>query len=372
MSREDLARVRRTWDELAAGDDLFGVIYGYPFVRGQSAESFFASGEREIGRVLRRARRRRLPRRREAALDFGCGAGRLTQALARRFDRVVGVDVSPVMIEAARRLNRHGGRCEYVLNEEPSLARFGDRSVDLVYSNLVLQHMPPALALGYVGELARVLRPGGLLVFTVPSERAPLPRLPRRAVLAELVPQHERLRLAAGAPALVQARVRNRGSGWWLAAPGEREIRLGNHWLDAGGRLLVRDDGRSRLPHDVGPGDEAELALEARAPAEPGDYVLELDLVQEGVGWFAERRKLSARRSPTARIAVEVNAEPAPAAPAAAPPASEDAPRMEMHALPREQVEAALAAAGTRLLAVREDEHRGLGWRILRYEATRA
>lgn len=370
MSADDLARVRRTWDELAAGDDLFGVIYGFPFVRGQSAESFFASGEREIERTLRRARRRRLPRRREAALDFGCGAGRLTQALARRFERAVGVDVSPVMIEAAERLNRHGDRCEYVPNDEPSLARFADGSFDLVYSNLVLQHMPPHLALGYVGELARVLRPGGLLVFTVPSERAPLPRLPRQAVLAEIEPASGRLRLAPGGSAVVGARVRNRGSGWWLAAPGEREIRFGNHWLAADGRMLVRDDGRARLPHDVGPGDEAGLELPVTAPAAPGDYLLELDLVQEGVGWFAERRKLSPRRSRTARIAVEVGAggdEPVPGA----RPHADDGPRMEMHALPRQQVESALAAAGARLVAVGEDEHRGLGWLILRYEATR-
>ena len=85
MSESDLRRIQETWDALARDDDLFGVIWGYPYVQNQSAEEFFAAGRREIGRVLRDAKRHGLPRRRERALDFGCGAGRLTQALAEQF-----------------------------------------------------------------------------------------------------------------------------------------------------------------------------------------------------------------------------------------------------------------------------------------------
>src|SRR5262249_49395237 len=154
----DLRRVQSQWDELAHGDDVLGAIWGYPYTRNQTAASFFASGEREIARTLRRGRLRRLPRRRKAALDFGCGVGRLTPAMARRFERAVGVDVSAAMIETARRLDRRE-RCEFVLNEAPSLERFEDASFDFVYSNIVLQHMPSQLGVVYVGEFARVLQP---------------------------------------------------------------------------------------------------------------------------------------------------------------------------------------------------------------------
>jgi SAM-dependent methyltransferase len=43
--------------------------------------------------------------------------------------------------------------------------------VDMVYSWLVLQHMPRQLALGYISEFARVTKPGGVMVFQVPDRR---------------------------------------------------------------------------------------------------------------------------------------------------------------------------------------------------------
>jgi SAM-dependent methyltransferase len=73
------------------------------------------------------------------------------------------------MIQQARALNAHGERCAYHLNDRSDLALFPDATFDLVYSNIVLQHVPPRNALRYVGELVRVLRPGGLLVFQLPA-----------------------------------------------------------------------------------------------------------------------------------------------------------------------------------------------------------
>lgn len=48
---------------------------------------------------------------RKHALDFGCGVGRLTQALAAHFDEVTGVDISPSMIKLAKKYSRHGDGC---------------------------------------------------------------------------------------------------------------------------------------------------------------------------------------------------------------------------------------------------------------------
>jgi SAM-dependent methyltransferase len=369
----DLRRVQAVWDDLARGDDVFGAIWCYPRLPNQTVEAFLASGEQEIGRALRRGRRRGLPRRRGDALDFGCGAGRLTQAMAARFERAVGVDVAPAMIEAARRLNRHGDRCTYVLNEAPSLASFEDAGFDFVYSNVVLQHMPPALGRVYVAELARVLKPGGLLVFQVPDAREPLARLGRGAVLAELEPLAERLRVPEGAGALVRVRVRNTGSKPWPAIPGPQMIYLGNHWLGADGSMLVRDDARTGLGSDVAPGEARELELLVTAPAEAGEYLLELDLVQQDVAWFSERRRLSRRRTRSVRVPVEVGGayEPADAVPGAAGGASDAPPGAEMHAIPREIVVAALTSAGARVVEIRRDLAAGLGWRSLRYTATK-
>ncbi|HZC31292.1 MAG TPA: methyltransferase domain-containing protein, partial [Gaiellaceae bacterium] len=318
----------------------------------------FASGEREIARTLRRVRVGR-----EAALDFGCGVGRLTQALASRFDRVVGVDVSVRMVEIARRLNSYDN-VEYVVNAEPALP-FPDESFDFVYSMVVLQHMPPALGRGYIAELVRMLRAGGTLVFQVPDARMPIPRLPRSAVRATIVPDVSSVQAPPGAETTVDVTVRNDSRRWWPSASGAQMLFLGNHWLTEAGDVLVQDDGRAPLPRDVGPGEEVEVALRARVPGEPGRYVLELDLVQQDVAWFSRRRKLSFRRTRTARVTVEVGDFPPPPE----RPRAEGGAQMEMHAIPRAKVEAALGDA--KLVRVHEDQAAGDGWRSLRYWVTK-
>ena len=100
-----------------------------------------------------------------AALDFGCGVGRLTQAMARRFAASVGVDISEEMIRKAETLNEYA-HVSYLTSVAERLL-FGDESFAFVYSNIVLQHMPRRLAIGYLREFVRVLEPGGVLVFGV-------------------------------------------------------------------------------------------------------------------------------------------------------------------------------------------------------------
>lgn len=96
--------------------------------------------------------------------------GRLTQALARHFDRVTGVDIAPTTIELGRQYNEHGDRVEYVLNERSDLSVLPDNQFDFVYSFIVLQHGLPAYAHQYIREFIRVTRPGGIILFQIPSE----------------------------------------------------------------------------------------------------------------------------------------------------------------------------------------------------------
>lgn len=103
------------------------------------------------------------------ALDFGCGAGRLTAALAAHFSVVTGVDISLPMLAQARTLHAGNERCRFVHNNSLTLSAFADESFDLVYSSLVLQHMPTELAGAYLAEFIRVLRPGGAIVLLVPE-----------------------------------------------------------------------------------------------------------------------------------------------------------------------------------------------------------
>ena len=86
--------------------------------------------------------------------------------------------------------------------------------------------------------------------------------------------------------------VENTGAAVWRArgeaGTGRGAVRLGSHLLRADETEVAWDFAFAALPHDMAPGERAELTLAIAAPAEPGDYVVELDLVLEGIGWFEE------------------------------------------------------------------------------------
>jgi SAM-dependent methyltransferase len=180
-----LPELRADWTRLGAADPLWAVYVAPGTRRGRwDLEEFFATGRREVAAAFAEMRRLGLRPGARRALDFGCGVGRLSAALAERFDEVIGVDIAPTMLAEARRLDRSGGRCRFVLNGAPDLAFLETGSVDLVYSSLVLQHLTPELARGYVAEFVRVLAPGGVAVFQVASR----PTLSVKGTLFRLAP----------------------------------------------------------------------------------------------------------------------------------------------------------------------------------------
>jgi ubiquinone/menaquinone biosynthesis C-methylase UbiE len=102
-------------------------------------------------------------------LDFGCGVGRLAQALCLHFDSSEGIDIAPSMIELANIYSHYGDRCRYHLNDAPDLRIFADRICDFTLCLLVLQHMEPQSSKRYINELIRVLKPGSVAFFQAPS-----------------------------------------------------------------------------------------------------------------------------------------------------------------------------------------------------------
>jgi hypothetical protein len=141
---------------------------------------------------------------------------------------------------------------------------------------------------------------GILLTACSPSENAPTKPnsstgpvstgpLPDAAYKASITPANPPPTLRAGEKAAINVKVKNAGNGVWPAqGQGSKyKVDLANHWLDSKGVAeVVGDDGRAALPHDLKPGDEAELVLTVKAPKSSGDYVLELDMVHEDVTWF--------------------------------------------------------------------------------------
>ena len=178
--------MRAVWDALASADT--GVYVGDP-VRGaeELASLFGRLGADPRGGVC---------------LELGCGPGRMTAALATRFEHVVAVDVSPAMLARAREAVG-APNVEFREVSGEGLAGAADGSFDVAVCYLVLQHLPTRRLVGaYVAELGRVLRPGGEAFVQLPVLDPGLPpRLWRalRTPLARLSsPEVRGVRLTRG------------------------------------------------------------------------------------------------------------------------------------------------------------------------------
>jgi SAM-dependent methyltransferase len=168
-----LDHTKKTYEKLGREDPFYAVLTVPRFRHNRwDPKEFFATGEEEITDILKYVDKLKLPVVRRKALDFGCGVGRLSQALGDHFESVVGVDIADSMIQKARELNRHGGRVEYVVNSVDNLSTFPSASFDFIYSSITLQHVPPPANRRYVAEFMRLLQPGGVAIFQVPNGKA--------------------------------------------------------------------------------------------------------------------------------------------------------------------------------------------------------
>jgi 2-polyprenyl-3-methyl-5-hydroxy-6-metoxy-1,4-benzoquinol methylase len=143
----ELKELQRNWHQLGKRDPFWAIIAWDDKKGGKwNADEFFEMGKQEITEVMQYVEKLGLLQQRDRARDFGCGVGRLTQALANYFDAVVGVDIAPSMVKLAKRYNRFGTRCMYYVNGAVDLRVFSDQEFHFVYTKIVLQHMRPDYA----------------------------------------------------------------------------------------------------------------------------------------------------------------------------------------------------------------------------------
>jgi SAM-dependent methyltransferase len=173
--------MRDSWDERARRDAFYYVETAH---WDGDVEAFYALGE-ERARVLVDPVLGRLPRAAGTcdALDLGCGVGRFSRALARRFRTVLGVDVSEEMVRQAREQHPPEAfpNLGFETGDGVSLP-VADGTQDFVFSYEVFQHMPSEDVIrSNLREVARVLRRDGAALLHVKTEA-------ERGTVARLVP----------------------------------------------------------------------------------------------------------------------------------------------------------------------------------------
>lgn len=172
-----LRRQQHIWETLARDDPFWAVLTDEQKKGNRwNAEEFFARGREDVAADLGRVRRRIPALRNGTVLDFGCGVGRLSQALAGHFSSVTGIDISAHMLSLAARFNAHPDRVRYIHNTSDDLRVLPDGSFDFVYSMITLQHIRPGPALRYVREFVRVAAPEAAILFQIPDALPPAAR----------------------------------------------------------------------------------------------------------------------------------------------------------------------------------------------------
>lgn len=177
------------WRAIGAAFPFWGVLtapeYRQAALSSEALAAFYATGREHMAETAERlARIAGAPFHVTRALDFGCGVGRLTEAMTGYADDVVGLDVSPGMLEEARR--NSSGRVRYT-------DQLGDEPFDWINSYIVFQHIPPERGMVLLDQMLSRLAPRGFLSlqftgYTEPHLRPPPPAPPPKRGLLRRPP----------------------------------------------------------------------------------------------------------------------------------------------------------------------------------------
>src|ERR1700742_1587300 len=161
-----------SWRHFGKNDPYFGVFSTDEF-RGRNLneatlKEFFNSGETQIDEILQTTRLHvNAEMATGAALDFGCGVGRLVLPLAKRFDSATGVDISSDYCDEAKRNCDQRGISNVSFTEDLSAPLAAGQRFDFIHSSLVFNHIPWIRGQKIIADMFEMLRPGGVMAIQV-------------------------------------------------------------------------------------------------------------------------------------------------------------------------------------------------------------
>jgi SAM-dependent methyltransferase len=281
--------------------------------------------------IAREAARRDLQSTPDARLRFEVFGGRAIAAGDESFDAVVVFDAfhhfpnpRTLLSEFARVLVPHGsfGFAEPGIGHAQAESSHAERERGVLEQDVDIEQLYRSGRQAGFGGLEMLVSPLGPDTLMLPMSRLRWylrgltwlvpPDFNRVAILTgpmgvfhkgphpvtSLLPRAHRASLRApesftakpGEPFTLSVRCTNRNEMVWLreARHGRGYVRLGAHLLDENGEPVTWDYGRAALPRDVPKGASVDLSLLLTAPATAGRYLVRLDMVNEGICWFAQ------------------------------------------------------------------------------------
>ena len=173
-----MANTDRAWETWGEHDPYFAVVSLPQFRRERlddNRPAFFESGFDYIAGRLATVERLYGPQSRQAALDFGCGVGRLLIPLARRFEAVTGVDVADAMLRECRTNLEAAGIANVTLAKSDDRLSGLSGQFDFVHSYLVLQHIPVARGMALIDRLLALTSEDGVASIHLTLDRGDSP-----------------------------------------------------------------------------------------------------------------------------------------------------------------------------------------------------
>ncbi len=172
---ECLAKIKAAWSHLGNIRPHFSVLTNKQFLPGtfaQHSEAFWLSGEQDAARAMEMlARHDFVNPEAKSCLEYGCGVGRVTMALAKRFALVIAYDISEGHLSLAERRAQEVGvfNCRFQICPDRLITSLSP--CDFFFSRIVFQHNPPPVIYHLIKNALRALNPDGIAIFQVPTYR---------------------------------------------------------------------------------------------------------------------------------------------------------------------------------------------------------
>ncbi|WP_417612815.1 class I SAM-dependent methyltransferase [Owenweeksia hongkongensis] len=158
----------KAWNAYGKKDPYYGVLTHEEFkdenLNDENLQKFFDTGKKYVNHLFEIIEKHIVKDFKPSnILDFGCGTGRLSIPLAQRGKHVVGMDISPDMLEEGRKNADKFGvhNINFVISDD-SMSALADQKFDLINSYIVLQHMNLDRGMQIIKRMLQILEPGGV------------------------------------------------------------------------------------------------------------------------------------------------------------------------------------------------------------------